>query len=138
PDPRIGTWDDVDAVREKLRARGMGVVVDFVANHTGRDFPWIQTHPDRYVRDAGGIAQGRDPFFPPCTDTAQLDYFNPDTRSAMIAELGTISRHVDGVRCDMAMLALNDVFARTWGSLVGPAPPGEFWTDARAAVPDLL
>jgi hypothetical protein len=39
----------------------------------------------------------------------------------------------------MAMLVLNDVFARTWGHLVrGPAPEGEFWADVAAALPHLI
>jgi hypothetical protein len=67
---------------------------------------------------------------------AQLDYFNPDTRAAMVGELRAIAQHADGARCDMAMLALTDVFGRTWGPLLREAPPStEFWSDARAAVP---
>jgi hypothetical protein len=42
----------------------------------------------------------------------------------------------DGVRCDMAMLVLNDVFAKTWQRFPdGDAPAGEeFWEKAIAAV----
>jgi len=157
PDPRIGSWDDIDAVREKLHARGMQLVVDFISNHTGFDHPWMDNHPARYVSapaDVAGrdpsafravddarrfVACGRDPYFPPWTDVAQLDYFNGDTRAAMIGELRTIAQHADGARCDMAMLALTDVFGRTWGSLVhAPAPATEFWSDARAAVPGFV
>jgi hypothetical protein len=157
PDPRIGSWADVDAVREKLHARGMQLVVDFIPNHTGFDHRWMHDHPARYVSapaDVAGrdpsafrtvalpsgerrfVACGRDPYFPPWTDVAQLDHFNDDTRAAIIGELRTIAQHADGARCDMAMLALTDVFGRTWGSLVhAPAPATEFWSDARAAVP---
>ena len=39
PDARIGTWDDLDAVRKKLRARGVSLFFDFVGNHTARDHP---------------------------------------------------------------------------------------------------
>jgi hypothetical protein len=48
-----------------------------------------------------------------------------------------IGGHCDGLRCDMAMLILNDVFAKTWGHLLRgrPAPEGEFWTAAIAALP---
>ena len=45
----------------------------------------------------------------------QLDYSNPATQEAMIAELVKIGGQCDGVRCDMAMLVLPDVFERTWG-----------------------
>jgi hypothetical protein len=48
-------------------------------------------------------------------DTLQLDYGNPDLQQAMIGELQRIAEQCDGVRCDMAMLVLPDVFERTWG-----------------------
>ena len=57
----------------------------------------------------------------------------------MIAELDLLSQHADGVRCDMAMLALSDVFRETWNTyLRSPMPATEFWTDARSAVPSLV
>src|SRR5215469_4836951 len=45
PEPRIGTWDDIDAVRAKLHARGMRLILDFIPNHVGPDHPWIWEHP---------------------------------------------------------------------------------------------
>ncbi len=159
PDPYIGTWKDLAAVRRALHARHMQLVLDFVPNHTGFDHPWVASHPHRYVLasleqfraapdrfrevEADGealyVACGRDPYFPPWTDTAQLNYFSSDTRESMIAELGCIANRCDVVRCDMAMLVLDDVFAGTWGELVGRGdPPGEFWAEARGALPELL
>ena len=101
----------------------MALVLDFVPNHTGFDHQWVRTHPEYYVQgtldnyraeptlfhpveDADGsavrfIACGRDPFFPPWRDVAQLNYFNPATRDAMIGVLTSIAQHCDGVRCDM-------------------------------------
>jgi len=158
PDPRIGSWADLDRVRASLHARGIRLIVDFVPNHTGPDHPWINAHPDYYMqgseadfhRDPAAfllieptgtppfyVARGRDPYFAPWADTAQLDYFNPATRAAMLAVLQEIGRHVDGLRCDMSMLVLNGVFARTWAPLLRgrSAPEGEFWTSAIAALP---
>jgi hypothetical protein len=156
PDPRIGTWADLDAARAALHARGMRLVLDFVPNHTAFDHPWIAAHVERYVRasladyrraprdyrlvepsssDPVLVACGRDPYFPPWTDVAQLNYFDAGARRAMVEELAGIARHCDGVRCDMAMLVLSDVFARTWN---GTAPPGEFWAEVRAALPDFM
>jgi hypothetical protein len=60
------------------------------------------------------VACGPRSILPPWRDVAQLNYFNPATRDAMIGVLAAIAQHCDGVRCDMAMLVLNDVFAQTW------------------------
>jgi glycosidase len=58
----------------------------------------------------------------------------------MLGELRTIGQHCDGVRCDMAMLILNDVFGKTWGDLLGGTnrPASEFWTEAIMALPELV
>ncbi len=160
PDEAVGTWTDLAVTREKLHDRGMTLVLDYVPNHTAFDHRWTSRSPERYVRgsqaafrhtpgafravetpagEVSFVACGRDPFFPPWTDVAQLDCFNPDARAALIEELKTIAQHADGVRCDMAMLLLNDIFARTWRDhLSHPPPATEFWADARAAVPGLV
>jgi len=159
PDTRIGTWDDVDKASGRLHARGMALFVDFVGNHTAVDDPWTRSNPDFYVqgtkedfdKDPGSfyrvetasgtkfIALGKDPYFPPWRDTAQLNHFNAGLRAMEIAGLRTIASHCDGVRCDMAMLQLNDIFGRLWGHLLNgaAAPSTEFWADAHAAVPEL-
>jgi hypothetical protein len=61
------------------------------------------------------LAHGRDPYFAGWPDTLQLDYSHPATQEAMIGELLRVAGQCDGVRCDMAMLVLPDVFERTWG-----------------------
>jgi glycosidase len=161
-DPLVGTLDDIDRVRAELRKRNMGLILDFVPNHTGVDHHWIDEHPDYYIqvneedyhRDPTAffpinskgqriyIAHGRDPNFPSWTDTAQLNYFNPATRQALLQRLEQISQHCDGLRCDMAMLLLNDVFTKTWGwANQGPKyamPAEEFWTQATTLLPDLI
>jgi hypothetical protein len=55
----------------------------------------------------------------------QLDYSNPTTVEVMKKELLRISGQCDGVRCDMAMLVLPEVFERTWGKKAQP-----FWNQA--------
>jgi hypothetical protein len=132
-------------LRERLRRRGLRLMLDFVPNHTGLDHPWVQTHPEYYVpgteqdlarapanytwvkRKAGDLllAHGRDPYFPGWPDTLQLNYAHPATQTAMIAELSKVSGQCDGVRCDMAMLVLPEVFERTWGLSSEP-----FWSKA--------
>ncbi len=75
------------------------------------------------------LAYGRDPYFDGWPDTLQLDYGNPALREAMRAELGRVADRCDGVRCDMAMLVLPEVFERTWG-----IPTEPFWPDAIAKI----
>ena len=160
PDPRIGTWDPLDAVREKLRSRGMALFLDFVGNHTSLDHPWTWEHPEFYVQGTEADIQsdpasfrkidsakgpvyaalGRDPYFPAWDDVAQLNHFSVEMRAALIGELRKIAAHCDGVRCDMAMLQFNEIFERVWNHhLRGMDPPDtEFWADAHASAPDLV
>ena len=51
----------------------------------------------------------------------------------MVATLRRIAEQCDGVRCDMAMLMLNDVFERTWGERAGAPPGDEYWPATIAA-----
>jgi glycosidase len=142
-------------LRERLRKRGLRLMLDFVPNHTGLDHPWVEDHPELYVsgteldlarapqnytwakRKRGDLllAHGRDPYFPGWPDTLQLNYGNPATQEAMATELVKIAGQCDGVRCDMAMLVLPEVFERTWGMKTEP-----FWPNVtrrvREQVPD--
>jgi alpha amylase-like protein len=132
-------------LRERLRQRGLRLLLDFVPNHTGLDHSWVENHPEYYVpgteldlarapgnytwvhRKQGDrlLAHGRDPYFPGWPDTLQLNYGNPATQEALIGELERIAGQCDAVRCDMAMLVLPDVFERTWG-----IRPELFWPKA--------
>ena len=116
-------------LRERLRQRGLRLMLDFVPNHAAPDHPWVTTHPEYYVRENGAIACGRDPYFPAWPDVRQLDYSNPAACEAMTGELLRIASQCDGVRCDMAMLVLSEVFGRTWGRRAQP-----FWAGAIARV----
>jgi glycosidase len=135
--------------RENLVKRGIRLMLDFVPNHTAPDHSWVQTHPEYYVEgneealaaapqnylrvDTGRgpkiLAYGRDPNFPGWPDTLQLNYANPELYVARIDELIAIAGKCDGVRCDMAMLLLPDIFQRTWGFM-----PEPFWPKAIPAV----
>ena len=37
-------------LRERLRTRGLKLMLDFVPNHTAPDHPWVERHPEFYVR----------------------------------------------------------------------------------------
>ncbi len=149
-DDHFGGRTGLALFRKRLRDRGIQLVLDFVPNHVATDHAWIQTHPEYMIagtakdlkerssdffktKDALGkemiIAHGRDPYFPGWIDTAQLNAFNPGLRQAVLTTLLDIANQCDAVRCDMAMLMLNEVFARTWGSHVHEKPTSEFWTE---------
>jgi hypothetical protein len=139
-DARVGGRAGLAAARRALAGRGLRLMLDFVPNHTARDHPWVDAHPEYYVQDApsesferGGrrIAMGRDPYFPAWTDVAQLNAFDPDLRQAVLETLLDIASQCDGVRCDMAMLVTNEVFARTWNKT---PPQTEYWPGAIAGV----
>ena len=160
PDARMGGWAGLAAAREELSGRGIGLILDFIPNHTGFDHRWVRQHPQRYVlgtdEDArsapddfrtrgqragdGARRLWQGPDLPPWRDVAQLNYFNPETREAMRRQLGKLAAYCDGVRCDMAMLALNDVFERTWRARLHgdwPRLPDEFWPAATRSTPEL-
>ena len=128
-------------LRERMRQLGLKLMLDFVPNHVAPDHAWVRLHPEyfvhgteqllatspeNYVRcqtDLGPriLAYGRDPNYSGWTDTRQLNYRHHGFRTAAIAELQRIATQCDGVRCDMAMLLLPDVFQRTWGDTALPA-----------------
>jgi hypothetical protein len=148
----LGRDEALARLRERLRQRGLRLMLDFVPNHTGLDHPWVEDHPAYYVagteldlarapqnytwghRKRGDLllAHGRDPYFPGWPDTLQLNYGNPATQEAMAGELVKIAGQCDGVRCDMAMLVLPDIFKRTWGIKAEP-----FWPKAIRRVREL-
>ncbi len=159
--PQLGGEEGLREFRRRLHARDLKLLLDFVPNHVGLDHPWIHQRPELFVQSPAKtaetfavktrdgmrwLAHGRDPNFPAWSDTVQLDFRRPETRAAMTDTLLAVAAHCDGVRCDMAMLPLNEVFTSTWKSFppLPPAPPlqEEFWTTAISAVrkvhPDFL
>ena len=80
------------------------------------------------------VANGRDPYFPPWPDVAQLNAFSPALRQAALSTVLAIADQCDGMRCDMAMLMMNPIFERTWGSRAGQKPGREYWVELIRAV----
>ena len=148
----LGGPGGLEVLRARLGMHGVRLVLDFVPNHVARDHRLVRERPEACVRGTeedlardpasfyrtrhGAIvAHGRDPFFPAWTDTAQVNHASPEGRAAMLEILQGIARQCDGVRCDMAMLLLPDVFARTWAGRLGPdALADGFWGTAIPAV----
>ncbi len=147
-DDHLGGPPGLAAAREMLRERGLGLILDFVPNHVAPDHPWTTDHPEFFIQgndddlrndpasfvDIGGsvFARGRDPYYPAWPDVLQLNAFQPGLRQAAISTLDEIASQCDGVRCDMAMLMLNAVFERSWGSRASAMPADDYW---RAVIP---
>ena len=148
----LGEADALARLRDRLHRRGLKLMLDFVPNHTAPDHPWVQAHPEYYVSGTEEqlarqsqnyfkfdlpqgptiLAYGRDPYFDGWPDTLQLNYGNLALQAAQINELLKISQCCDGLRCDMAMLVLPDIFQHTWGI---PAEP--FWPIATRKVREM-
>jgi hypothetical protein len=142
-------------LRGNMARHGIALMLDLVPNHTALDHPWVSAHPEYYIqgsqedlaREPGNFcrletrhgprifAHGRDPYFPGWPDTVQLNHRHGGLRAAMMSEMMAIASLCDGVRADMAMLLLPDVFLRTWGDRSlpgdGSAPVDtSFWPEA--------
>jgi hypothetical protein len=149
-DEHLGGRAGLTTARAELQTRGIGLLLDFVPNHVAPDHPWVTSFPGRFVlgdasdqeRDPGGFvelagrvfAHGRDPYFPAWPDVVQLNAFSPELRTAVVETLREIADQCDGVRCDMAMLMMDDVFAQTWSGRVGAPLATAYWPEVIEAV----
>jgi glycosidase len=120
--PEHGTEADFKRFVDAAHARGMRVILDWVANHTAHDHAWITEHPDWHDRAPDGRVlnardnEGRETDW---TDVAELNYASADMRRAMIAEMRwwLDEMGIDGFRADVA------------GGV-----PMDFWMQARNAL----
>ena len=146
--PHLGGEKALAALRRRMRERGLSLMLDFVPNHSGLDHRYLAESPEFYIAGTedevaraphnyyradlpGGpefLALGRDPNYPAWPDVLQFDYGVPELQQSLTSELLRIAGRCDGVRCDMAMLMLPEIFHRTWG--ITPRP---FWPGATAA-----
>ena len=147
--PAWGGDAALQRLHRRLQRHGLRLMLDFIPNHTAIDHPWAHDHPEYYVPGSPALlrhaprnyiklqthsgtcllAHGRDPYFPAWSDTLQLNYSQPALQAAMSDELQKAASLCDGLRCDMAMLVLPEIFERTWGLASQP-----FWPDAIARV----
>jgi glycosidase len=122
--PEFGTLADFRRVVDKAHALGMKVILDWVANHTAWDHPWVATHKERYKLDAKGEVysvtfNAGTPQVEYWTDVIGLNYQDPGLWLAMTEAMAWWLKHadIDGFRCDVASLV-----------------PTPFWEQARAAL----
>jgi 1,4-alpha-glucan branching enzyme len=112
-------YGDLTKLRQLTDAahqRGIAVIMDWVANHTAWDHPWM-SNSDWYTQDANGNV-----IMPPGTnwaDVADLNFDNADMRAAMkqAMRFWILQANVDGYRCDYA-----------------DGVPADFWTEAIASL----
>jgi glycosidase len=108
--PEFGSLADLKRVLDRAHALGMKVILDWVANHTAWDHPWVTQHPDWYQRDADGRIHGyvyrATPTSEPESweDVVGLDYRQQGLWRAMAEAMRFWLREVgfDGFRCDVA------------------------------------
>lgn len=118
--PEFGTKEDFAALVESAHNKGFRVMMDWVANHTGWDNPWITEHPDWFTHDSTGNiispeGMGWD-------DVADLDYSNSDMMKEMLEcmKYWVEEFDIDGYRCDYA-----------------PGVPRTFWETARVKLDEI-
>ena len=113
--PEFGTLEDFDSFVATAHSLGMKVILDWVANHTSPDHPWVtEKDPSWYYRDA----EGNTIIEYDWTDIAKLNYENADLRAAMQDAMRFwVKRGVDGFRCDMASLVPEDFWTPTIATL---------------------
>jgi hypothetical protein len=149
-DAHLGGQDGLAEARLRLAERNIALILDFVPNHIAPDHPWVAKHPEFFIqgdledfrKDPASFmpignrvfACGRDPHYPAWPDVLQLNAFHPEVRKALISTITDIAGLCDGIRCDMAMLVMNSVYAQTWGLRAGPQPAQEFWPELICAV----
>ncbi len=157
PNPKIATLKTLLELKSHLNKKEIKLILDFVPNHFSADSSLVNLKPDVFLevdidtfkKDSYTFyqpqktvnkyfAHGRDPFFPAWQDTIQVNFFSKDARSFLTKTLLDLTKVCDGVRCDMAMLALNNVFNNTWGGILlsngYDIPRTEFWEEAISAV----
>ncbi len=156
--PVLGVWQDLLDFKKLLNERNIKLILDFVPNHVALDHVWTKKYPEYFIKATDEVAAsqsnnftnieghnyalGRDPHYEPWVDVVQLNAFSENLRHEAASVLKNISSVADGVRCDMAMLFLNQIFSSTWGKLAGDIPNTEYWqsviSEVREVCPELI
>jgi glycosidase len=155
--PLFGSKKDIISFKKRLNNVGISLILDFVCNHFSAKSSLIWTNneiflpADEYIfkndpytfypspaNSKEYLAHGRDPLFPPWKDTAQINFYSREARNYLTSVLVELTDLCDGVRCDMAMLPLNNIFYNTWIGVLKKygfeKPEKEFWEEAISQV----
>lgn len=150
--PEICSKEEIIQLKKLFNNMGMKLILDFIPNHFSAETSLLKEHPEIFLkankhlydknrrtffmeRDGNDYyAHGKDPYFEAWQDTIQVNYFTSEARDYMTNVLLELTELCDGVRCDMAMLALNSVFANTWQNVKTEMNyetlENEFWSSA--------
>lgn len=136
--PEFGTMEEFVSLVKKIHEMGMFVILDIAVNHTAWDHPWVESHPDYYMRiEEGATPWNKEwmeqhpafyqwlqekrmtyPIHPGETDwwdTAELNFDNQDLRNEFVEifKFWIEKANIDGYRCDVA----GDVPVDFWDNL---------------------
>ncbi|MFZ4056942.1 MAG: alpha-amylase family glycosyl hydrolase [Ferruginibacter sp.] len=108
----FGNLTDLRNLIDAAHSKGIAVLLDWVANHTSWDNPWITAHKEWYAQDAAGNILHPSLGW---LDVAQLNFANISMRREMIQcmKYWVYTVNCDGFRCDYA-----------------DGPPNDFWAQA--------
>jgi len=100
--PEFGTPEELRSLVKAAHSKRIGIILDWAADHTAWDNPWISSHSDWYQHGANGkiaIPAGTN-----WNDVAALNYSSQPMRTEMIRSMkGWITGFdIDGFRCDAA------------------------------------
>jgi len=106
--PDFGTLEDLKNLVSECHKRDMALIIDWVANHTAWDNPWITAHKNWYTQDGAGniiIPAGTN-----WADVADLNFSNTEMRLEMINSMKfwISNADIDGFRCDAADMVPDD------------------------------
>jgi glycosidase len=114
--PEFGDLTKLRELVDAAHQRNMSIIIDWVANHTSWDNPWI-ANKSWYTQDTNGN------IIPPAgtnwQDVADLNYNSMDMRRAMIQAMKywVMEANIDGFRCDAVDLIPTDFWSNALDEL---------------------
>jgi len=112
----FGTLADLRKLVEEAHNRNMAIILDWVANHTAWDNPWIDS-TKWYTQDGNGNIIS--PAGTNWADVADLNFSNQNMRLEMIKAMRywVLTANIDGFRCDAADMVPYDFWQQAISKL---------------------